>query len=101
MGCHPINTTRKGDKVKITDCISTYWSALILKTLKAENEWTEKVKKDKELTKKQKDDAIMIMHGIGILEGEIFIEGCKHGAYTLQYLPDGSVIQRFIKQGGD
>ena len=82
--------------MKIRDCIPTYWSALILKTLKAENEWIEKVKKDKELADKQKDDAIGIMYCFGILEGEIFIAGCKHGDYTLQYLPGGSVIQRFV-----
>jgi len=69
----------------------------ILKTLKVESEWTEKVKKDKELTKKQQDDAIRLMHGIGILWAEIFIAGCKHGDYTLQCMPDGSIIQRFIQ----
>ena len=84
--------------MKIRDCIPIYWSALILKTLKAESEFTEKVRKDKELTKKQQDDAIMLMYGVGILEAEIFIAGCKHGDYTLQYLPDGKVIQRFIRR---
>lgn len=82
--------------MKIRDCIPVLWSALILKTFKAENEFTEKVRKDKELTKSQQDDAIMVMHGVGILEAEIFIEGCKHGDYTLQYLPDGSIIQKFV-----
>ena len=90
----------RGERMKeksIRDFIPTYWTALILKTFKAENEWIKKVKKDKGLTSKQKDDAIMVMYSVGILEGEIFIAGCKHGDYTLQYLPDGSVIQRFVR----
>jgi len=81
---------------KIRDMIPTYWCAKIIKDLRVESEWTEKVNKDKELTKKQKDSAIMLMHGFGTLTGEIFIAGCKHGDYTLQYRPDGSVIQKFV-----
>ena len=38
------------------------------------------------------------MYGLGILEAEIFIAGCKHGDYTLEYKPDGSVIQKFIRR---
>ena len=87
--------------MKIRDLIPTYWSALILRTLKVESDWTEKVKKDEELTRKQKSDAIMLMHGVGILWAEIFIEGIKQKRnYTVQCLPDGSIIQRFVK-GGD
>ena len=83
---------------KIRDCIPMVFTNRILKSLKVESEWEEKVKKDKELTKKQKNDAIMLMYGIGILWAEIFIEGCKQKRpYTIQCLPDGSIIQRFIE----
>ena len=50
------------------------------------------------MTRKQINDAIMLMYGLGILEAEIFIAGCKHGDYTLEYKPDGSVIQKFIRR---
>jgi len=82
---------------KIRDCIPTLFSAMIIRSLEVEREWTEKVKKDKRLTKKQKKDAIMLMYGAGIIWAEIFIEGCKQKrSYTIQCMPDGSIIQRFI-----
>ena len=40
----------------------------------------------------------MVMHGVGILEGEIFIAGCKYGDYTLEFKPNGKVIQKFIRR---
>ena len=82
----------------VRDLIPTIFSAAIIETLKAEDKFKEKVKKDKELNKKQKDNAIRIMYSLGILWGEIFIAGCKHGDYTLQYKPDGSVIQKFERR---
>ena len=83
---------------KIRDCIPTIFANRILASLKAEDEWIKKIKKDKELTEKQKDDAKMLMYGMGILWAEIFTEGCKQKRpYTIQYLPDGSIIQRFVK----
>ena len=84
--------------MKIRDCIPTYWSAMILKSLEVEREWTEKVKKDRGLTKKQKNDAIMIMYSVGIIWAEMHIEGCKQKrSYTIQCMPNGSIIQRFVK----
>lgn len=82
----------------IKDLIPIIWSASIIKNLKAEDEWIDKVKKDKELTKKQVNDAIMLMYSLGIREGEIFIAGCKYGDYTLEYKPNGSVIQKFKRK---
>ena len=84
--------------MKVRNFIPTTWSAAIIKTIKTESEWIEKVKKNEELTKKQTDDAISLMYGLGILWGEIFIAGCKYGDYNLRFLPDGSVIQKFVKR---
>ena len=40
----------------------------------------------------------MLMRGVGILEAEIFIAGCKYGDYTLEFRPNGKVIQKFIRR---